>query len=599
MNKLILSIALAFAWLCYAPVGNAFSRKTVCSMALNSSDEFQAFQKSLSPQGFDFIELVPDRSHGSWLKDACRSNVQCDVLLISGHFGGLFFGESKSNLLELAEIEQASCNRSCDGIFKRPKEVFLMGCNTLADHSKDHRTLSQYLQVLINDGFPLGLAEEVAVARYGGEGLSLADRFSHVFGENTSIYGFSSTGPIGARAAPSLSRYLKATGDYHAHLESKVPSRPNLNLKNSFGKSSFKELLSKDRLSAESAALICQLQSDRASDLQTALQKIDETGTAVQYIDRIREALSKSAGGFNIGLFPKIISALSASVKRNSELFEVQFKNLQAMKPIVNSYDRTTLEKSSQQLINSRMEKAKSLSEIQRLCQTGLENASLVLDLETFKKIPVEQKLKYVLLGCFSQISEDLLALGVRTLEKADKPQEQEYLYFNLRRHLSDSRLKINFHAPFKLTDSVAADLKRYSNLPPSYRQCLNQSTQGDGDRWHCWQKFQTELNPEASDLACLATLSNMERPGSKDFAWQCLKRPHLTIGRCLAISNQIAELPQSFEQMHDDLLWNCYSTLLDRMDLEPASCLMLQRNMKIRGHRIKMQWNCMNRLPK
>lgn len=595
---------IAFVVLCYANEAASKTRKTICSMALNSSNEFEAFRKSLTPQNFDFVELVPEKSDGTWFEKACRSGTQCDVLIISGHFGGLFFGEAKSNLLELSTLESAACSKSCDGILRRPKEVFLMGCNTLANHSKDHRTLAQYLDVLINDGFPLGLAEEVAVARYGGEGLSLEERFSQLFGDQTSIYGFSSTGPIGSRAAPILSKYLNSVGDYHRHLETKLPSSENAKLKVAFGKTSYKELLLKDRLNSVSMDLVCKLQSQRSEDIREALQSIDEKGLARKLIDRIRDTLSSNLNFRVIGHFPAILEALSSSVKRNSELFEVQFKNLQAMMPIVNDLDRQTLAKSSQHLIDRRLAKASSLIEIQRLCQTGLENQGLILDQEVFRKIPADRTLKAVLLGCFSKLSDALFSQSLKALEQAKSFAEQEYLYFNIQRHLQqEPRHVTNLSLQGGLPDSIMADLNRFSSLPGNYRQCLNNASGSatkssrDGARWNCWQK-----NLPDSDLACIATLSEMELPGSKDFAWQCAMRPHLTIGRCMAIVNKLSvnnKIPSDFEQMHDDLLWKCYSTLLDQMNLEPASCLMLQRSMKIRGHQIKMQWNCMNRLPK
>jgi len=602
--KTVFVTMIAFVVLCYANEAASKTRKTICSMALNSSNEFEAFRKSLTPQDFDFVELVPEKSDGTWFEKACRSGTQCDVLIISGHFGGLFFGEAKSNLLELSTLESAACSKSCDGILRRPKEVFLMGCNTLANHSKDHRTLAQYLDVLINDGFPLGLAEEVAVARYGGEGLSLEERFSHLFGDQTSIYGFASTGPIGSRAAPILTKYLNSVGDYHRHLENKLPSTLNSKLKVAFGKTSYKELLLKDRLNSEATDLVCKLQSRNPEDLKEALLKIDERGLARKFIDRIRDTLSSNMDFRVVGHFPSILEALSTSVKRNGELFEVQFKNLQAMMPIVNGLDRQTLARSSQQLIDRRLAKASSLIEIQRLCQTGLENGGLTLDQETFGKIPADRTLKAVLLGCFSKISDALFSQSLKAMEMAKNFAEKEYLYFNVQRHLQqDPRYVANLAFQDGLPDSIKADLNNFSILPGNYRQCLNNASRSttkssrDGARWNCWQS----LLPD-SDLACLATLSEMELPGSKDFAWQCAIRPNLTIGRCMAIVNKLSidnKIPSNFEQMHDDLLWKCYSTLLDNMNLEPASCLMIQRSMKIRGHKIKMQWNCMNRLPK
>lgn len=98
--------------LCYANEDASRTRKTICSMALNSSNEFEAFQKSLTPQEFDFVELVPEKIDGTWFEKACKSGIECDVLFVSGHFGGLFFGEAKSNLLELSTLESAPSARS-------------------------------------------------------------------------------------------------------------------------------------------------------------------------------------------------------------------------------------------------------------------------------------------------------------------------------------------------------------------------------------------------------------------------------------------------------------------------------------------------------
>src|SRR5438445_13294284 len=87
--------------------------KTFCSMTLNSSDEIETFRKNLTGKGFDFVELVPQSKDPLWFKKACDSGIQCDVLLISGHFGGLFFGERTSTTIGIAEMEHASWRYTC------------------------------------------------------------------------------------------------------------------------------------------------------------------------------------------------------------------------------------------------------------------------------------------------------------------------------------------------------------------------------------------------------------------------------------------------------------------------------------------------------
>ena len=87
-------------WVSYA---EAVSEKLqVCTMTINSADESLSFQQNLSSEHFEFIELVPvldssnilkkGKDDERWLSKACRqTDVQCDILIISGHFAGMFF----------------------------------------------------------------------------------------------------------------------------------------------------------------------------------------------------------------------------------------------------------------------------------------------------------------------------------------------------------------------------------------------------------------------------------------------------------------------------------------------------------------------------
>src|SRR5205085_5222725 len=100
----------------------------------NSPDEKAAFQRSLPPDKFKFVELV-ERGRADWLESACRQGVRCDVLVISGHYdgGNEFFSDqlNASEFLPVDEMERASCSSSCPGLFSQLKEVYLFGCNTL------------------------------------------------------------------------------------------------------------------------------------------------------------------------------------------------------------------------------------------------------------------------------------------------------------------------------------------------------------------------------------------------------------------------------------------------------------------------------------
>ena len=119
--------------------------------------KLKAFGSFLPESQFEFIELLPSSLNSKkdqsshWFDRACKKDYKCDILVISGHFGGTFFGESGYTLpIEL--MEEKSCQQSCPGILSGVKEIFLFGCNTLANKEKDHRTYTEYLQVLLDDG---------------------------------------------------------------------------------------------------------------------------------------------------------------------------------------------------------------------------------------------------------------------------------------------------------------------------------------------------------------------------------------------------------------------------------------------------------------
>ena len=183
-------------------------KKTVCSITINSDEEVKTFKKHL--KGFDFVELVPHESESEsekkdWFSKACKKDIQCDVLIISGHFGGRFFGKS-GHSLSTALLEEKSCDSKCSGILHKPKEVFLMGCNTLAGKHRDHRTQEEYTRALIDDGFSQTEAQEIAAFRYSPIGNDMHSRMRNVFAGVEKVYGFNSVGRSGKTVKPLLER---------------------------------------------------------------------------------------------------------------------------------------------------------------------------------------------------------------------------------------------------------------------------------------------------------------------------------------------------------------------------------------------------------
>src|ERR1700687_3359276 len=81
-------------------------KKTVCTITVNSPDEKEIFRRNLSRDVFHFVELV-ERGRPDWLESACRKNVRCDVLLISGHFdGGTEFYSDRLDAREYLPVDE-------------------------------------------------------------------------------------------------------------------------------------------------------------------------------------------------------------------------------------------------------------------------------------------------------------------------------------------------------------------------------------------------------------------------------------------------------------------------------------------------------------
>ena len=215
-------------FLCLIVVLSSFAahaaKKNICTVTANSKDEREVFQSKLNPQDFNFIELTDYSSdkndkRNDWFQNACEQKVQCDVLIVSGHFGGSFYGDSGFSL-GLSELEKNSCQSRCHGILEKPKEVYLFGCNTLASKEQDHRTPQDYYRALVEHDVAPAEAERIVAARYSPLGSSNQERMQRIFEGVPMIYGFSSVGPAGKHIRPSLTKYLNEIGDYKKHLQS-------------------------------------------------------------------------------------------------------------------------------------------------------------------------------------------------------------------------------------------------------------------------------------------------------------------------------------------------------------------------------------------
>jgi len=259
----------------------------VCAFAFHSPYELATIKSNLPAKDFEFIELTPSPVFGEesvgamalnpsaasgppgndvsgWLMNRCRPDLQCDIVVYSGEFAGGFFGQSGVSL-SVQEIEEASCQSRCQGLFHHPREVFLLACNTLATKDADNRTPAEYLHVLLDHGFGQAAAERVVNLRYGPLGPSFRESLRRSFMGVSRIYGFSSVAPRGESTASLLERYFQRKGDYARYLTiADRDTKPNKDLLAAFAHTSLVQMTGLTPLEPATAdrAMICRVYDD-------------------------------------------------------------------------------------------------------------------------------------------------------------------------------------------------------------------------------------------------------------------------------------------------------------------------------------------------
>src|SRR5258706_3592150 len=216
-----------------APAAHA-EKSTVCTVTVNSPDERAQFRRFLPEDKCQFVELV-ERGRPDWLASACRQEIRCDVLVVSGHFAGTEFYSSKFDVnesLRVDEMERVQCTASCPGLFSQLKEVYLFGCDTLKPEPVRSAT-PEIVRALLRSGRTRADSERLARTLSERYAESIRDLMRRIFADVPVIYGFSSLAPLRRTAGPLLDEYFESSS-----AEEIGTGRPSARMLSLFGPSS-------------------------------------------------------------------------------------------------------------------------------------------------------------------------------------------------------------------------------------------------------------------------------------------------------------------------------------------------------------------------
>ncbi len=594
MKTLFLPILAA---LTFTTTNSAFALN-ICSMTFNSSNERETFKK-IYPGSVH--ELVPDDKNPNWLKDQCKSGIKCDVLLISGHFGGTFFGEKSSQILALHDLEDLSCQHSCDSILGA-KQVYLMGCNTLADKTPDHRSIDTYLKVLVQDGFPRSIAEDVVASRYANFGLSMAERMSLAFNHSESLYGFSSTGPLGALAAPLLREAVTRNASVQELDQA---------LKSAFSGTSFRVVHPQNEIQSETQRLSCKLRSKDTSTREAGYEQALTQAPLSKYFDLFLNHSDDSALKRAFELLPSArdkLESLAQSISEKSEvLIGIGVKVLKLRHELQLISDQEYKSK-LEIMIESRLKLGLDYISLDQLCDIAQSDLSLSFQSNYLNYASYSNRSYYEhLAGCFNHVSQDALSTlkdwavqsnddstrreGLITLASRWSPSEMNTLQQMALNWGARDRLELQL----SLKQKVAVE-------DPQWNQTLNEARglSGNARDSILWRSFPSLIHRVRNLSACLSAASEFQTFDSLGTHWNCYDAfpQEISVLALIQSAQKYSRLePSHNPEKADDFILGGFQRLREQHAVNRSQCLTLTNALQIPGNKIKQNWNCMNQI--
>jgi hypothetical protein len=566
----------------------------ICTMTFNSADEKGVFQNVYSGSTNHFFELVPNNKDPEWFNEVCATGPTCDILLISGHFGGLFFGQTNTQILNLSDMEAHACARDCGRILNA-KQVYLMGCNTLATKTPDQRSIDQYLHVLVNDGFPQSAAEDVAASRYENFGLSLGERMSLAFSQAQTLYGFSSTSPLGPDNAPRLKRAFANQG---ANLDS--------SLANAFSGTSFRIVHPAAVIPLPVQTLSCELRSPIAATRTQGFLNAFSSPSLPLYFDQILNQAQDESLLAAIATHPASLAAVAtfddSILAQTGALIGTSVKAMRVEVDLGKMSHADYLSKLGADF-SARVNGGLDYVSLDQVCSIARQEPELLFDVNWLRESTADS-LSYTLrlASCFPTLSADVLTeiktiantttdpFSRREALRASKGQwsasEQATLLQTSAAWSNRDRIEVQH----TLLIQVGSGNSNYETCAQNAGAALSPDAR-DNARWSCFNTSETAF---ATLPNCLAAASVFETESGLGARWYCMGRfpSSLTIAACVQAAENVVPVEKS-----DDFITSCFETLRSQKAINRSECLGFTEVLKIPGNQIKQNWNCVNEL--
>jgi hypothetical protein len=443
---------------------------------------------------------------------------------------------------------------------------------------------------LVKDGISREYAEPIVATRYSDNGITIADQFSSIFPNAKKIYGFKSTGPLGAQSAGRLQKYLQSIPDYNQYFDNLSAEKDNELLAKRYAGTSFVQRRGAAFESSSQRDLMCKIYSENLDDKKNGFKEIVKSEKYDLFFNTL---LTSKQNEFSlvtkdIDMIP-IESYLNGVYDKYTGLREIQYRALKSLSllNIISKVDfKLKLNNFLENIFNDEFD---SIS-FDQVCTIAKNEADLEFKKSWINDFRLQDSVFLPrLVSCFKNretgVDQSLLEIFNQTDDERFKVEIIRSIR-NFSSQLQGPTEEMSEEVINSMTTQKIKNQLRKNNLSKTYGHCIDKTN----NHWVCWNKAESQNS--ATYNSCLYGAENSTGETRTGLYWQCLTNftPQITMTGCLNAASSNSD-PESA----DDMRWYCWENLKLQKRMNISECYGLARSMVIKGNRIKANWNCNN----